>query len=43
MLKSGLTFEGTLRKADWSNKGIVDTSVYSLLAEEYFNEKNLKA
>ena len=43
MLKSGLTFEGTLRKADWSNKGIVDTSVYSLLAEEYFNEKNLQA
>lgn len=35
MLKNGLTFEGTLRKSDWSNKGIVDASMYSLLAEEY--------
>lgn len=40
MLKNGLTFEGNLRKADWSNKGIVDASMYSLLAEEYF--KNSK-
>ncbi|MDY3005765.1 GNAT family N-acetyltransferase [Anaerococcus porci] len=39
MRKSGLTFEGTLRKADWSNKGIVDASMYSLLAEEYFNKE----
>lgn len=37
MEKNGFTFEGTLRKADWNNKGIVDASVYSLLAEEYFN------
>ena len=38
MLKNGLTFEGNLRQADWSNKGIVDASMYSLLAGEYFNK-----
>ncbi|WP_282920021.1 GNAT family N-acetyltransferase [Ignavigranum ruoffiae] len=38
MEKCGLFYEGTLRKADWSNQGIVDAAVYSLLAEEYFNE-----
>ncbi|MBS6196526.1 MAG: GNAT family N-acetyltransferase [Clostridiales bacterium] len=36
MEKCGLTFEGILRKADWSNKGIVDACMYSLLAEDYF-------
>lgn len=36
MLKCGLTYEGTLRQADWSNKGIADACMYSLLAEEYF-------
>ncbi len=35
MRKCGLQYEGTLRKADWSNKGIVDAMVYSLLAEDY--------
>lgn len=35
MKKCGLTYEGTLRKADWSNQGIVDACMYSLLAEEY--------
>ena len=34
MKKCGMQYEGTLRKADWSNKGIVDASVYSILAEE---------
>lgn len=38
MKKCGLTFEGTLRKSDWSNKGIVDASVYSLLKEEYYKK-----
>lgn len=36
MEKCGLKYEGTLRKADWSNKGIVDATMYALLAEEYF-------
>lgn len=36
MQKCGLTYEGTLRQADSSNKGIVDAAMYSLLAEEYF-------
>lgn len=35
MEKCGLKYEGTLRKADWSNKGIVDAAMYALLAEEY--------
>lgn len=37
MKKCGLTFEGTLRKADWSNKGIVDACMYGMLASDYFN------
>ena len=35
MKKCGLKYEGTLRKADWSNKGIVDAAMYSLLVEDY--------
>ena len=35
MEKCGLSFEGVLRKADWSNRGIVDSAMYSLLAEDY--------
>lgn len=34
MKKCGMQYEGTLRKADWSNKGIVDACVYSILAKE---------
>ena len=37
MEKCGLTYEGTLRKADWSNKGIVDACMYGILASDYFN------
>lgn len=37
MQKCGLMYEGTLRKADWSNKGIVDACIYGLLAEDYYN------
>ena len=37
MRKCGMKYEGTLRKADWSNKGIVDASVYGLIASDYFN------
>lgn len=35
MQRCGLKYEGTLRSADISNRGIVDASMYSLLAEEY--------
>jgi len=38
MQKCGMTYEGTLRKADWSNQGIVDACMYGLLAEEYFEK-----
>lgn len=41
MRKCGLKYEGTLRKADWNNQGIVDAAMYSLLAEEYFHGKNV--
>ena len=37
MVKCGLKYEGTLRQADFSNVGIVDASMYSILASEYFN------
>ena len=35
MKKCGLKYEGTLRQADWSNKGIVDACMYGLLREDY--------
>ena len=35
MKKCGLKYEGTLRQADFSNRGIVDASMYSLLREEW--------
>lgn len=37
MKKCGLTYEGTLRQADHSNKGIVDAAVYSLLRSEWMH------
>ena len=37
MKKCGLTYEGTLRRADWNNRGIVDACMYALLAEDYFS------
>ncbi|MBD7912264.1 GNAT family N-acetyltransferase [Clostridium cibarium] len=36
MLKCGLQYEGTLRKADINNQGICDASMYALLAEDYY-------
>lgn len=39
MKKCGLTYEGTLRQADYSNKGIVDACMYSILASEYAARK----
>ena len=35
MKKCGLLYEGTLRQADFSNKGIVDACMYSLLKNEW--------
>lgn len=35
MKKCGLKYEGTLREADISNKGIVDACIYSLLRSEW--------
>lgn len=35
MKKCGLTYEGTLRQADFNNRGIVDASMYSLLRSEW--------
>lgn len=35
MEKCGLKYEGTLRQADWNNKGIVDACMYSLLKCEW--------
>lgn len=37
MMKCGLKYEGTLREADFSNQGIVDAAMYSLLASEYWS------
>lgn len=39
MKKCGLKYEGTLRQADWSNKGIVDACIYSLLKSEWKNKQ----
>ncbi len=36
MQKCGLQYEGTLRQADFSNKGVVDAAMHSLLAKDYF-------
>lgn len=41
MKKCGLVYEGTLRKADWSNKGIVDACMYGMLASDYFKKQNV--
>ena len=39
MRKCGMHYEGTLRQADWSNQGIVDAAMYSILAREYENSQ----
>lgn len=41
MKKCGMICEGTLRKADWNNRGIVDACIYSMLASEYFSKEQL--
>lgn len=35
MEKCGFKYEGTLRQADFNNRGIADAAVYSILASEY--------
>ena len=35
MLKCGMKYEGTMRKADINNQGICDYSMYAILAEDY--------
>jgi ribosomal-protein-alanine N-acetyltransferase len=40
MEKCGLQYEGTLRKADWSNQGIVDACMYALLREDTMQESD---
>ena len=42
MKKCGLTYEGTLRQADFNNFGIGDMAIYSILREEYEHKVNLK-
>ena len=37
MEKCGLIYEGTLRNADWNNRGIVDAKMYAILASDYYN------
>lgn len=39
MIKCGLKYEGCLRQADFSNKGIVDAAIYSILKNEYHRVK----
>jgi ribosomal-protein-alanine N-acetyltransferase len=38
MKKCGLKYEGTMRQADFSNQGIVDACMYSLLRKEWSNK-----
>ena len=38
MQKCGLTCEGILRQADYSNRGIVDACMYAILAEDWFKK-----
>lgn len=39
MSKCGMTYEGTLRRADRNNQGICDAAVYGILREEYYADK----
>ena len=40
MKKCGLQYEGTLRQADYSNKGIVDACMYSILKKDWEKQKD---
>lgn len=39
MRKCGLKYEGILRQADISNRGIVDACMYSILRDEWLQAK----
>ncbi len=39
MEKCGLIYEGTLRNADWNNRGIVDAKMYAILASDYYKNE----
>lgn len=39
MLKCGLQYEGTRRKADKNNMGIVDVALYGILADDYYSKR----
>lgn len=39
MRKCGMTYEGTLRRADRNNQGICDVAIYGILREEYHADK----
>lgn len=39
MEKCGLLYEGTLRNADWNNRGIVDARMYAILASDYLKNR----
>lgn len=43
MRKCGMTYEGTLRRADRNNLGIGDTCMYAILAEDWQTQKCEKA
>ena len=36
MVKAGLVYEGTKRRADINNQGVCDSAYYAILAEDYF-------
>lgn len=42
MKKCGLKYEGTLRKAWWNSRGLIDVCIYGILAEDYFCEAKMK-
>lgn len=35
MKKSGMKYEGTLRRSDWNNQGVCDACYYAVLSEEW--------
>ena len=42
MKKCGMVYEGTKRQADFSNKGIVDACMHSILRSEWRGDKLVK-
>lgn len=40
MKKCGMRYEGTLRQADYSNRGIVDACMYGMTRQDYFDDRN---